>query len=297
MAFQRFWATGIRWNRNAVSRGSPDIREALFPSSERNCSHPSLMGPKVSMAIGQKSWEGRRSSYFLIFNNAAASAAVPTTIDVLAKREFANVSEIVTSHGMHLPLPQGIKVISSGRLLSSCTSPGGSLLHGILALRSVRQIMSLMASWRAMLHHATSACWTMVTPLVDSSPTNACIGVTKTYPQSETYCHLNGLVIPNEGRKQWLAMQSPLCGARQASRRALLQSFVNPLFRIASPLLMENWSKQACLVMSSSKGRSLSSISCQTTATRSMEGSGMPATRGAILAWSSCVAAADARNT
>ena len=152
MAFQRCWATEIRWNRNAVSRGSPDIREALFPSSMRNSSPSSLMGPRVSMATGQKSWVGRRSSYFLIFSNAAASAAAPATNDVLAKWEFANVSEIVTSHVMHLPLPHGIKIIPSGRLWSSFNNPAGSFLHGILAFKSVRQIISLMASWRAVRH-------------------------------------------------------------------------------------------------------------------------------------------------
>ena len=60
--------------------------------------------------------------------------------------------QIVTSHVMHLPLPQGIKVIPSGRLLSSFNNPGGFFLHGIFALKSVRQIMSLMASQQAMQH-------------------------------------------------------------------------------------------------------------------------------------------------
>ena len=195
MTFQRCWATEIRWNRNAVSRGSPDIREALFPSSERNSSPSSLMSPRVSMATGQKSWEGRRSSYFLIFSNAAASAAAPATNDVLAKWEFANMSEIVTSHVMHLPLSQGIKVIPSGRLLSSFNSPGGSFLHGILALKSVRQIMSLMASWRAMRHVLRRHAGPWLPLSSTRAPQNACIWVTKTYPQSKAHCYSNGLVI------------------------------------------------------------------------------------------------------
>ena len=124
MAFQRCWASEIRWNKNVVSRGSPDIREALFSSSERYCSPSTLMGPRVSKAAGQKSWERRRSSHFLIFNNAAASAAAPATNYVLAKWEMANVSEIVTSHVIHRPLPREMYIIPSGRLLSSFNSPG-----------------------------------------------------------------------------------------------------------------------------------------------------------------------------
>ena len=173
---------------------------------------------------GQKSWVGRRSSYFLIFSNAAASAAAPATNDVLAKWEFANVSEIVTSHVMHLPLPHGIKVIPSGRLLSLFNNPAGSFLHGILAFKSVRQIISLMASWRAMWHvlrrHAG--------PWLPLSSTRA--------PQMHVY----GSQRPTPSRRPTATRmaslskrrpqavigqafsQSPLCGAWQASRRALL---------------------------------------------------------------------------
>ena len=67
--------------KNAVSWGSPDIREALFPSTERNSRPSSLMGPRVSMATGQKSWEGWRSSYFLIFSNARLSNRLCLNLD------------------------------------------------------------------------------------------------------------------------------------------------------------------------------------------------------------------------
>ena len=115
------------------------------------------------------------------------------TDHVLAKCEFANVSEIVTSHAMHLPLPQGIKVIPSGRLLSSFNNRFLSAWDfGTQERASDNVIDGIVASYAAC---ATSACWTMTTSLVNSSPTNACIWVTKTYPQSKAHCYSNGLVI------------------------------------------------------------------------------------------------------
>src|SRR6218665_3378684 len=68
-----------------------------------------------------------RTPCFLV---AAASAAAPAVVDVLARYDAARVSATVASQTKLRPALQGISVRPSGLLPSDLTSPGRSLTVG-----------------------------------------------------------------------------------------------------------------------------------------------------------------------
>ena len=68
--------------------------------------------------------------FFVVLEQAAFSAAVPSLKAVAVMWAWAKVSGTVTSHANCLPFDQGITVGPSGRLPSDLDSPTGSLHDG-----------------------------------------------------------------------------------------------------------------------------------------------------------------------
>ena len=92
-----------------------------------------LIGPRVSIAMGTKTCDWIMSTYFALFCNAAASAALQGVTDVVGVLEFARVSTTVTSYVGMRPHCQGTRDKPSGPFQLPLSRPVGSFVTGILA--------------------------------------------------------------------------------------------------------------------------------------------------------------------
>ena len=114
-----------------------------FPISCTSSIALSFREPPVSMETGKKMCEFSKVLYLAHLLITARSAAAPACMAVSCMCESAYVSGTITSQAKGLPLSQGIKVASSGRL-PSCMSPKGSLTAGISARFTALQIRSFI---------------------------------------------------------------------------------------------------------------------------------------------------------
>ena len=151
MALHLWTMTEMRWNRKAVSLGSPEDADKRRPKQAKNLSPSSLIGPKVSIATGQNKYVRLSSWYLSFFNFAALSDAAPATKLVSAKCEWASVSGTVASHARHFPSSQLTKVQPSGRPSPERMRPTGSLVEGMPALTKALWIASFSWAWRVCL--------------------------------------------------------------------------------------------------------------------------------------------------
>jgi len=138
-------STERRWNRNEVSRESPDKEVNRRPASLKKFRADALRGPRVSIATGWKIKSGGRDEYLDSFLIEAVSAALPAEWDVECKYESARVPTTVTSHVRGLPPCHGINMSPSGRLPSILATTTGSLVTGTPAAVIARAMTSLMA--------------------------------------------------------------------------------------------------------------------------------------------------------
>ena len=74
-----------RWNRNEVSRGSPDKEVNRRATSLKKFTVDALRGPRVSIATGCNRYSGGRDEYLDSFLTEAVSAALPAECDVECK--------------------------------------------------------------------------------------------------------------------------------------------------------------------------------------------------------------------
>jgi len=100
-----------RWNRNEVSRESPDKEVNWRPTSLKKFRADALRGPRVSIATGWNIKSGGREEYLVSFLIEAVSAALPAEWDVECRYESARVLTTVTSHVRGLPPCHGINII------------------------------------------------------------------------------------------------------------------------------------------------------------------------------------------
>src|SRR6218665_1827611 len=126
-ALKRWTLMDSRWKRKEDSLGSPVDRVRLRARSEIKSMPVLLMGPNVSRGYGMKTCVLESSCYLACCLVAAASAAAPAVVDVLARYDAARVSATVASQTKLRPALQGIRVRPSGLFPSDLTSPGGSL--------------------------------------------------------------------------------------------------------------------------------------------------------------------------
>ena len=98
-------AIEMRCRKNVVARSSPVDCEILLPTHSTN-SHPCCpQEPNVSIAIGTKSYDLFKSTYFANFVASADTAAAPATRSVEFRCDGATVSWHVKSHARHFPSP------------------------------------------------------------------------------------------------------------------------------------------------------------------------------------------------
>jgi len=71
-----------RWNRNELSRESPDKEVSRRPTSLEKFRADALRGPRVSIATGWNIKSGGREEYLDSFLIEAVSAALPAEWDV-----------------------------------------------------------------------------------------------------------------------------------------------------------------------------------------------------------------------
>jgi len=71
-----------RWNRNEVSRESPDKKVNRRPTSLKQFTPDVLRGPRVSIATGWNIKSRGRDEYLDSFLTEAVSAALPAEWDV-----------------------------------------------------------------------------------------------------------------------------------------------------------------------------------------------------------------------
>ena len=145
IALNRCSVTEIRWNKNEVWRLSSLMATRWRPSSWRNSTPLTSMGPSVSNASGMNVYVCWRSTYSSCFLVAAFSAAPLAFVDVRWRYESATVSVTVTFHVRLFPGCHGMRVSPSGRFPSVRDGPGDSRMDGVLALVSAQCMMSL--SW------------------------------------------------------------------------------------------------------------------------------------------------------
>src|SRR5215831_9599798 len=108
----------------------------------------SLGGPRVSRAMGTKSYAEVSWEYFSVFFSPAFTAAAPAMMHEYLRLLAARVSVHVTSHVRHFPPSHGIFVSPSGRLPSVRSRPEGSFMAGTPAFTTALQMMSLSNWWR-----------------------------------------------------------------------------------------------------------------------------------------------------
>ena len=134
----------ILWYRYVDSSGSLVIVVIRLPRSSMNSADCGHQAPLVSMAIGTKECVSARATYFVVSLTAAFSAAARVVVEVSCGCDTAYVSGTVTSQASGLLRVHGTRVAPSGLLQSALESPiGGSLLAGICAFLTARQIRSL----------------------------------------------------------------------------------------------------------------------------------------------------------
>jgi len=132
------------WNRNEVSRESPDKEINRRPTSLKKFRADALRGLRVSIVTSLNIKSGGREEYFVSCLFEAVSAALPAEWDVECRYESARVLTTVTFHVRGLPPCHGINVSPSGRLLSSLARPTGSLVTGTPAAVMARAVTSLL---------------------------------------------------------------------------------------------------------------------------------------------------------
>ena len=134
-------AIEMRCRKNDVARSSPVDSAILLPTHSTN-SHPCCpQEPNVSIAIGTKSYDLFKSTYFANFVASADTAAAPATRSVELRCDGATVSGHVKSHARHFPFFCGNSVIPSGRR-SSTKTPVGSRTVAIPAVWNARWMIS-----------------------------------------------------------------------------------------------------------------------------------------------------------
>src|SRR6218665_2912366 len=129
-ALKRWTPMDRRWKRKEDSLGSPVDRVRSRASSEIKSMPVLFISPNFSRAGGMKTCVLESSWYLAFFLVAAASAAAPAVVDVLARYDAARVSATVASQTKLRPALQGIRVRPSGLLPSGLISPGGFLTVG-----------------------------------------------------------------------------------------------------------------------------------------------------------------------
>ena len=87
-----------RWNRNKVSRESPDKEVNRRPTSLKKFRADALRGPRVSIATSWNIKSGGREEFLVSFLSEAVSAALLAEWDVECRYESAKVLTTVTSH-------------------------------------------------------------------------------------------------------------------------------------------------------------------------------------------------------
>jgi len=92
-----------RWNRNEVSRESPDKEVNRRPTSLKKFRADAMRGPRVSIATGWNTKSVGREEYLVSFLFEAVSAALPAEWDVECRYESARELTTVTSHVRGLP--------------------------------------------------------------------------------------------------------------------------------------------------------------------------------------------------
>ena len=198
MALHLWTMTEMRWNRKAVSLGSPEDADKRRPKQAKNLSPSSLIGPKVSIATGQNKYVRLSSWYLSFFNFAALSDAAPATKLVSAKCEWASVSGTVASHARHFPSSQLTKVQPSGRPSPERMRPTGSLVEGMPALTKALWIASFSWAWRVCL----PALLRQDNPWLPLASTNApqgqLWGETKVCSESKTNSDSNCFIVHAE---------------------------------------------------------------------------------------------------
>ena len=135
--------TDILWYRYVVSSGSLVIVVIRLPRSSINSADCGHQAPLVSMLTGTKECVTARVTYFVDLLTAAFSAEAKAVVEVSCRCDAAYVSGTVTSQASGLPRVHGTRVAPSGLLPSALDSPMGSLLAGIYAFLTARQIRSL----------------------------------------------------------------------------------------------------------------------------------------------------------
>ena len=129
-AFPRCTATLRRCIRNENELGSAVELAMRRPSSCRKSNAASPTAPRVSTAIGVKSYSGDRLLYFFFFSYASfATALGPTT--ALLRWLKASVSGQVKSHMRARPRVHGTIERPSGLLPSLRLSDAGSNMAGV----------------------------------------------------------------------------------------------------------------------------------------------------------------------
>ena len=96
------------WNRNELSRESPDKEVNRRPTSLKKFRADALRVPRVSIATIWNIKSGGRDEYLVTFLFEAVSAALLAEWDVECRYESARVLTTVTSHVRGLPPCHGI---------------------------------------------------------------------------------------------------------------------------------------------------------------------------------------------
>ena len=86
--------TEMRWNRKAVSLGSPEDADKRRPKQAKNLSPSSLIGPKVSIATGQNKYV-RLSSWYLSFFNFIIIIIIVVIIIIIIIKNNKGVAKIL----------------------------------------------------------------------------------------------------------------------------------------------------------------------------------------------------------
>ena len=223
MALHLWTMTEMRWNRKAVSLGSPEDADKRRPKQAKNLSPSSLIGPKVSIATGQNKYVRLSSWYLSFFNFAALSDAAPAT-----KLVQPNASGLAYGHGSvprkTLPSSQLTKVQPSGRPSPERMRPTGSLVEGMPALTKALWIASFSWAWRVCL----PALLRQDNPWLPLASTNAPQGQLwreqRFCSESKTNSDSNCFIVHAEPTRGYGPCVEPVpaVDARDASSRALL---------------------------------------------------------------------------
>ena len=120
----------IRWNKNAISRGSPDTDAILRPSFRDKLDPIGANGAQCLDSNRTNVTDRGKSAYLRFLASAADSAAAPATYTVLFRCESASESDTVAAQARQRPSDHGIMVNPSGRRSSELVNPLGSKTAG-----------------------------------------------------------------------------------------------------------------------------------------------------------------------